>query len=89
LARLVAERCRALRLHHNRSQAGLAAAAGVSLASLKRFESTGQIAFVSLVRLAYVLGCADAVGTWFATPPALSIDEVLGRKPGRRRGRRA
>ena len=37
------------------TQAELSARSGVSLASLKRFEQTGEISFVSLVKIAMVL----------------------------------
>jgi transcriptional regulator with XRE-family HTH domain len=85
----IAHRCRALRLHRNLTQAGLAAAAGVSAASLKRFERTGEIAFRSLVRIAMALDATAALDGWFAIPEFRSIDEAIARSkaPTRKRGR--
>ena len=48
---VVARRARALRLQANLTQEGLALRAGMSAASLKRFERTGLIAFDALVRI--------------------------------------
>lgn len=86
----VAQRARALRLHRNLTQAGLAGMASVSTASLKRFERTGQVAFVSLVRIAIALDATAALEGWFPLPEFRSIDEALAREkaPQRRRGRR-
>ena len=52
----IAQRVREKRLALNLTQAELAARSGVSLASLKRFESSGRIAFISLLHIALVLG---------------------------------
>lgn len=87
LARQVADRARALRLEKNLSQAGLAAAAGVSLASLRRFERSGAIAFVSLVRIAIVLDAWEALATWFEPTRLPTIDQVLAQPRPRQRGR--
>ena len=86
--RAVAARARALRLASDLSQAGLAARAGISLASLKRFEHTGAISFASLVRVAIALGATGELETWFRMPAVASIDEALKRAEPRRRGRR-
>ncbi len=41
------------------TQTELATRSGVSLGSLKRFESSGQISFESLLKLALVLECLE------------------------------
>lgn len=41
------------------TQEGLAKKSGVSLGSIKRFESSGQISLESLLKLALVLECLD------------------------------
>lgn len=88
IARAVAARARELRLLRDLSQEGLAASAGVSLGSLKRFERTGAVAFVSLVRIAIALDATAELETWFSAPPFQSIDDALARQTPRRRGRR-
>ncbi len=52
----IAQRIKALRLEQNLSQQGLCERSDVTLASLRRFERTGLIAFDSLLRLANALG---------------------------------
>ena len=89
IAQTLAERARKLRLLRNLSQSGLAERSGVSLASLKRFERTGQISLDSLLRIAIVLEALEPVQTWFEPPPARSVAEVLLRQQVRRRGRQA
>ena len=48
------------------SQKLLAQKSGVSYASLRRFESTGDIAFVSLLKIARVLNCLEDFNTLFS-----------------------
>ena len=67
------------RLSLDLTQEGLATKSGVSLGSLKRFESSGQIALESLLKLALVLECLDDFHT-IADQKELqvnSIDELL------------
>ena len=47
------------RLYFNLTQNGLAKRSGVSLGSLKRFESSGEISLKSLLKLAVILECLD------------------------------
>ncbi len=51
----IAERHRALRKRAGYSQSELARRSGVSLGSLKRFESTGQVSLESLLKLVEIL----------------------------------
>lgn len=50
---------KAKRLTLNLTQEGLANKSGVSLGSLKRFETSGQISLESLLSLANILDCLD------------------------------
>ena len=84
----VAARARARRLELNLTQAGLAERAGLSLSSLKRFEGTGQITLVSLVRIAGALGGLSAFERLFGAPEIRSLDQLVERGRPRRRGRR-
>ena len=89
LADGVAARLRSIRLDADLTQAGLAARSGVTLASLRRFETRGQIAFESLIRLAQALGRDGDIAALFAPPPIASLDELVTFKDLRRRGRRS
>ena len=59
------------------TQAELSARAGVSLASLKRFEQTGEISFVSLLKIADVLDELDTFAALFTRKEYHSIQEVI------------
>jgi transcriptional regulator with XRE-family HTH domain len=59
IAKELALRHKALRKQLNLSQAELAERSGVSLGSLKRFETTGQISLESLLKLAHLLNRLD------------------------------
>ena len=89
--RELAARFKARRLSMNLTQEGLAARAGMSWSSLKRFEHTGLIALDSLLKLALVLDCLgdfDRVcvddGRSLASK---SLDEILSEPKPRRKGR--
>ena len=62
------------------TQAELSARAGISLASLKRFEQTGEISFVSLIKIAVVLDETEAFDQLFLTKEYSSIQEVIDEK---------
>ena len=47
------------RLEQNLTQEGLSSKSGVSLGSLKRFESTGQISLESLLKISLTLDCLE------------------------------
>lgn len=83
----VARRARRARLDEDLTQQGLADRAGVSLGSLRRFERTGRISLLSLVRIASVLDAIGGVDGLFTAQEVRSIDDIIG-KPRRKRGRR-
>lgn len=75
----------------NLSQAGLAKRSGVTLGSLKRFETTGLIAFDSLLKLALVLDCLGDFDNVAAdddrTLAGRSLDDILAASRPRKKGR--
>jgi transcriptional regulator with XRE-family HTH domain len=89
LSRRIAERVKTRRLNANLTQQGLAERSGVTAASLKRFERTGQISFLSLLKLAHALGATSELEQLFPDmgKEPRSIKEILAVRPGRRRGR--
>ncbi|WP_320128460.1 helix-turn-helix domain-containing protein [uncultured Sphaerochaeta sp.] len=82
-------RARTRRLELNLTQTGLALRSGVSLGSIKRFETTGEISLSSLLDLALVLDCLDDFSHLFNTEEKLpeTILEMPKQKPRRERGR--
>ncbi|MEA2017543.1 MAG: helix-turn-helix transcriptional regulator [Campylobacterota bacterium] len=71
-----------MRLSMNLTQDGLAKRSGVSLGSLKRFESSGNISLKSLLKLSLVLECLDDFQN-IANPKKEvinSLDDILNTK---------
>jgi len=89
VARTLASRTRELRLARGWKQATLAERSGVSLASLRRFESTGKVSLRNLLQLAFVLNRLDDFDAILRKPPANSVAELEAslERPRRQRGR--
>ena len=75
--RMIGGYIRRLRKAAGLTQKQLADRSNVSYATLKKFEQTGQISLMSLVKIAMELGLADEIKTLFSQPVYLNIDEVL------------
>lgn len=90
MQRLLAGRVRDLRLALGYKQATLAARAGVTLASLRRFERTGEASLKLLLRVCHALGRLDDLADFLCPPPAASLAELEAReaRPARSRGTR-
>ncbi|MEG0322871.1 MAG: helix-turn-helix transcriptional regulator [Raoultibacter sp.] len=73
----VAMRVRKRRKELKLTQEQLSSKAGMSLASYKRFEQKGLIAFDSLIRVAIALSCEDDFDALFAKRGYASIEEVI------------
>ncbi|MEM7587313.1 MAG: helix-turn-helix transcriptional regulator [Acidobacteriota bacterium] len=87
--RSLAERARELRLARGWRQVTLAERSGVSLGSLRRFESSGRISLDNLLKLALALDQLGDFEALFQRPEARSLAELEAReaRPERRRGR--
>jgi transcriptional regulator with XRE-family HTH domain len=70
----IAARCRKLRKLEGLSQQELADRSGVSHGSIKRFETTGQISFESLLKLAHILNRLEDFDPVFK--PIKSLEDV-------------
>jgi len=84
----VAQRVKQRRLEKGWTQKILAAKAGVSLPSYRRFESSGEISLRSLVMLAFALDMTDEFETFFGSKTYQSIDDIvnIGQVKQRKRG---
>ena len=87
---LLAKRLRTLRLQSKYKQSTLASRAGVSVGSLKRFESTGEISLKNLLRLSQVLGRMSEFVNLLTSSQASSLSELEAQvtKPVPKRGSR-
>jgi transcriptional regulator with XRE-family HTH domain len=61
----LALRIKSKRLELNLTQEGISSRSGVSLGSLKRFESTGQISLESLLKIAHAVNSLSEFETLF------------------------
>lgn len=86
----IASRLRIHRLSLNLSQQALATRSGVSLGSLKRFESKAEISLRNLLMIAVALRTTEEFASLFATPHYQSINDVLSEEESktRKRGRK-
>ena len=77
IGRKIAESIRARRKRRKFSMERLSEISGVSLGSIKRFESSGEISLKSLSKIAIVLDCADELEQLFANNEPQSIQEII------------
>ena len=75
--RELAVRAKARRLELNITQTELAERSGVSLGSLRRFETTGEISLRSFLELALVLGELKEFSTLFRPLQTVSLFEEV------------
>ena len=73
----VMNRARARRKSLNFSQIELSKRSGVSLGSVKRFESTGEISLTSLLKIAVALGCEGDFNKLFLRKNYRSLQEII------------
>ena len=74
---LIAGRIRMIRRRRKISQKKLSELSGVSLGSLKRFEQSGEVSFLSLIKIATALGLNRELEHLFEDVPPLSIEEII------------
>lgn len=77
LQTLIAERVRTIRRRRKISQKKLSELSGVSLGSVKRFEQSGEISFLSFIKIATALGLNNELEHLFEDVPPLSIEEII------------
>ena len=78
----LAKRIRGIRKRRRLTQQDLSERSGVSLGTLKRFETTGQISLLSLTKLAIALGCENEIRSLFDNVVYESIEEVIDESKG-------
>lgn len=80
IAKEIAENEKKKRKMRKLTQKQLSQYSGVSLPSLKRFEQTGEISLVSLLKIAFVLDESSRFAELFAGREYRSIQEVIDEK---------
>lgn len=72
----IASKAKSLRLAVKLTRRTLALKSGVAEANIKRFETTGQISFHNLLKIAFALDYMDEFETLFNERPPQSIDDL-------------
>ena len=72
-----AGRFRRVRISRKVTLKELSERSGVPYSTIRRFESTGEISFVALVKIASALGEDQEITGLFAEPVPQSIEEVI------------
>ncbi len=73
----LAKRIKSIRKRRKITQKQLAGRCNVSYGSLKKFEQTGEISLISLIKIAMELNLANEIENLFTQPTYLSIEEVI------------
>lgn len=73
----LADRMRGTRKNLKLTQQKLSEKSGVSLGSVKRFERTGDISLISLVKISIAMSCEGELDNLFATKTFHSLQEVI------------
>lgn len=73
----LAKRVKRIRKRKKITQEQLANRCNVSYGALKKFEQTGEISLVSLIKIAMELNLTEEINALFSNPVYRSIDEVL------------
>ena len=69
----MAERMKKVRLSQNLTQKDLAEKSGIPLATLRKFETTGEVSLKALVNFAIALNKAGDLAKVFYEPPAADL----------------
>ncbi len=88
IQKLLSQRIRRLRLINEWTQVELAERSGISLASLKRFESTGKISLERLLLLAWTFGRLDEFTSLLEEPEIMTLADIRKLEKKRQRGKR-
>ncbi|MDO9153913.1 MAG: helix-turn-helix transcriptional regulator, partial [Paludibacter sp.] len=78
------------RLELNLTQSGLAKRAGVNIETYRKFERTGEISLLNLVKLAMAMDMTTDFSTLFAQRQYQNLEDLLGAESGiRKRGNKS
>ena len=86
---IISENAKNLRLQKSLKRTTLSKRSGVTNASIKRFETTGDISLSNLLKLANALGCLDDFLKVLLPVEPMTIEDLekLEKKPIRKRGK--
>jgi len=76
----IAKRAKELRLQKKLKRTTLSEMSDVSVSSIKRFETTGEISFASLLKIANSLGVLDEFTSLFKEEKPMTLSELEKRR---------
>lgn len=89
IARRIASRVKARRLELDLTQEGMAMRSGISFATYRRFEQSGEVSLKVLLQIAFALDALPEFDALFSQRKYKSLDDVInGTKSLRKRGRK-
>lgn len=74
----ISGRVKTRRLELNLTQSGLSNRAGVNIETYRKFERTGEISLLNLVKLAMVMEMSTDFNVLFAQTQYQNLDDLLG-----------
>ncbi|NOQ35572.1 MAG: helix-turn-helix domain-containing protein [Methylococcaceae bacterium] len=79
---------KAARLRQALKRDTLSEKTGIPTATIKRFETSGEVSLDNFLKIAFVLGDLEVLKNVFIEPQASSLDEIIAadKKPKRQRG---
>jgi transcriptional regulator with XRE-family HTH domain len=77
IARIVSANLRKRRKEMKLTQEEFSKKSGVSLGSIKRFETSYQISLISLIKIAFVIECSDELAGLFSQKKYNSIGDII------------
>jgi putative transcriptional regulator len=89
IERALCERVEALRLAQNRTQADLAAEAGIGVRTLRRLEKGDGVAFDTMIRVMIALGLQDQLSSFLPDPSVRPMERLGTSRQERQRARPA
>ncbi len=85
IAKILSDNIRSRRKEFGFSQKELSKKSGVSLGSVKRFESSYQISLISLIKIAYAIECQNELADLFSRKHYSSINDIIKEAENRER----
>jgi transcriptional regulator with XRE-family HTH domain len=87
LFRELIERCRAVRLRQNFTQAEVAARAGIPLSTYRRFEQEGQLSVERFVAVLHAVNQVESLEKFLQPPPVSDLRQLYQPAKTRQRAR--
>jgi transcriptional regulator with XRE-family HTH domain len=82
---ILAAKAKFLRLQKNFRQSDLAQKSGLSLPTIRAFETTGVISFLNLIKISRALGTIETLYALFPPLPMVDIEQMIAAEHNQRK----